>query len=221
MALLRNAVLFDLDGTLIDSYPDAEDCWNEWAESVGLGDVFDLAPFYGQKRADIIRTLLPHLSQRETEEQVEKVRLAERARVAKVVALPGAADVLAALPVERWGIVTSNDTEVAQARLLSAGLPVPEVIVSADHVVHPKPHPEGFLLGARKLGFEPDSVVGIDDSPIGVTAAREAGMTAVAVRFRHGVSALSNAHVIADGVGAIDFSVQPGGITLSIGGKNV
>ncbi|MFF8288913.1 HAD family hydrolase [Streptomyces sp. NPDC016309] len=221
MAVLHDAILFDLDGTLVDSYPDAEDCWNEWAESVGLGDSFDLAPFYGQKRADIIRTLLPHLTQQEIEEHAENVRLAERARVAKVVALPGAADVLAALPPERWGIVTSNDTEVAQARLRSAGLPVPEVIVSADHVVHPKPHPEGFLLAAQKLGFEPAAVVGIDDSPIGINAARDAGMTVVAVRFRHELDELTGAHVIADGVGVIDFEVQPEGITLTIDGEPV
>ncbi|GGW13853.1 HAD family hydrolase [Streptomyces capoamus] len=219
MAVLHDAVLFDLDGTLVDSYGDAEDCWNEWAASVGLGETFDLAPFYGQKRADIIRTLLPHLPQREIEEHAEKVRLAERARVSKVVALPGAARVLAALPPERWAIVTSNDTEVAQARLRSAGLPVPEVIVSADNVVHPKPHPEGFLLGAEKLGFKPASVVGIDDSPIGVTAAKEAGMTVVAVRFRHDVSELQDAHVIADGVDAIQFEVQPDGILLTIDGE--
>ncbi|QDQ14989.1 HAD family hydrolase [Streptomyces spectabilis] len=105
-----------------------------------------------------------------------------------------------------WGIVTSNDTEVAQARLRGAGLPVPEVIVSADNVVHPKPHPEGFLLGAEKLGFKAASVVGIDDSPIGISAAKEAGMTVVAVRFRHGTSELRDAHVVVDGVDAIHFA---------------
>ena len=155
-----NAILFDLDGTLVDSYANAEDCWGEWAESVGLGDAFDLARFYGQKRSDIVRTLLPHLSQDEIEAHAEAVRLAERARVAKVVALPGAAGLLNALPPHRWGIVTSNDTEVAQARLRSAGLPVPEIIVSADNVTFPKPHPEGFLLGAAKLGYEPAREIG-------------------------------------------------------------
>ncbi|WP_160159709.1 HAD family hydrolase [Streptomyces sp. WAC05374] len=218
MAVVHAAILFDLDGTLVDSYGDAEDCWNEWAESVGLGDTFDLAPFYGQKRADIIRTLLPHLTQREIDDHAERVRQAERVRVDRVVALPGAAEVLAGLPPERWGIVTSNDTEVAQARLRSAGLPVPDVIVSADNVVHPKPHPEGFLLGAEKLGFDPASAVGIDDSPIGVTAAKDAGMTVVAVRFRHDVSELRNAHVVADGVKSIEFRTQPDGITLAIDG---
>ncbi|BDH12680.1 HAD family hydrolase [Streptomyces hygroscopicus] len=218
MSKVHSAILFDLDGTLVDSYADAEDCWGDWAQSVGVGDVFDLSRFYGQKRSDIVRTLLPHLSEREILDHAERVRLAERARVAKVVALPGAAEVLASLPPERWGIVTSNDTEVALARLRSAGLPAPEVIVSADDVVHPKPHPEGFLLAAQKIGVDPTSAVGIDDSPMGIAAARAAGMTTIAVRFRQEESALQAAHAVADGVGSITFQGRPDGITLRIPG---
>ncbi|WKX69170.1 HAD family phosphatase [Streptomyces sp. XD-27] len=218
MSKVHGAILFDLDGTLVDSYADAEDCWGEWAESVGVGDVFDLARFYGQKRSDIVRTLLPHLSEQEILDHAEQVRIAERARVAKVVALPGAAEVLASLPGDRWGIVTSNDTEVALARLRSAGLPAPDVIVSADDVVHPKPHPEGFLLAARKMGVDPASAVGIDDSPMGIAAARAAGLTTIAVRFRQEDSALREAHAIADGVGSLTFEIRPDGIALHIPG---
>jgi mannitol-1-/sugar-/sorbitol-6-phosphatase len=215
------AVLFDLDGTLVDSYADAEDCWGEWAESVGLGDTFDLARFYGQKRSDIVRTLLPHLPEDKIEAHAENVRLAERTRIAKVVALPGVTQLLSTLPPHRWGIVTSNDTEVAQARLRSAGLPVPSVIVSADDVTHPKPHPEGFLLGAEKLGYDPSQAVAIDDSPIGIAAAKDAGMTAVAVRFRHSDSELQNAHAIADGVRSISIQEEPDGIVLTIDGARI
>jgi mannitol-1-/sugar-/sorbitol-6-phosphatase len=221
MPASHRAILFDLDGTLVDSYADAEDCWGEWAESVGLGSTFDLARFYGQKRSDIVRTLLPYLPEAEIEAHAETVRLAERDRVAKIVALPGAAKLLTTLPPHLWGIVTSNDTEVARARLRSAGLPVPEIIISADNVTYPKPHPEGFLLGAEKLGCEPAQVVGIDDSPMGIAAAKEAGMTAIAVRFRHNDSELANAHVIADGVNSICFQEEPDGLILSIDGARI
>lgn len=220
MSTSHNAILFDLDGTLVDSYADAEYCWGEWAKSVGLED-FDLARFYGQKRSDIVRTLLPQLPEEEIAAHAEDVRLAERARVIEIVALPGAAELLTALPPHRWGIVTSNDTEVAEARLRSAGLPVPEIIVSADNVTYPKPHPEGFLLGAKKLGYEPAQVVGIDDSPMGVAAAKEAGMTAIAVRFRHDDSELAHAHAIADGVGSIRCQEEPDGLILSIDGAHI
>ncbi|GHF28387.1 phosphatase [Streptomyces mashuensis] len=218
MATIHSAVLFDLDGTLVDSYQDAEDCWGEWARSAGVGDVFDLADFYGQKRADIVRTLLPHLTEDEIRHHAEQVRLAERARVAKVVALPGAAELLASLPRDRWALVTSNDTEVAQARLRSAGLPVPDVIVSADDVLRPKPDPEGFLLAAQKLGVDPATAVGVDDSPHGIAAARAAGMTTVAVRFRHGDAELAAAHTVVDGVGSLSLAVTPAGIRLSVPG---
>lgn len=220
MPVTYRAVLFDLDGTLVDSYADAEDCWGEWADSMGLGGDFDLARFYGQKRTDIIRTLLPRLPGPEVEAHAEAVRLAERSRVAKVVPLPGVPEVLDAMPSRQWGIVTSNDTEVAKARLRSAGLPVPNVIVSSDDVPNPKPHPAGFLLGAEKLGCPPGLVVGIDDSPIGITAARDAGMTAIAVRFRHHDSDLTEAgaDAVADGVGSILFHAGPDGIRITIGG---
>ena len=220
MRALHSAVLFDLDGTLVDSFADASDCWSEWARSVGLHD-FDLARFYGAKRSDIVRELLPSMPEEEIQRHAERVRLAERDRVAKVVALPGTAAVLAQLPAHRWAVVTSNDTEVARARLRSAGLPVPQVIVSADNVARPKPHPEGFLLAAEKLGVPPASAVGIDDSPIGVAAAKDAGMTTVAVRFRHSDAELRCAHAIADGVGAIRFSCAQDGISLAIDGAHV
>lgn len=218
MPATYHAVLFDLDGTLVDSYADAQDCWGEWADSMGLGNTFDLSKFYGQKRSEIIRSLLPHLPEREIEANTEAVRMAERSHVAKVVALPGVPEVLADLPSHRWGIVTSNDTEVTLARLRSAGLPVPDIIVSSDDVSQPKPHPEGFLLGAEKLGCRPSLAVAIDDSPIGITAAKNAGMTAIAVRFRHRDSELAEAHAVADNVGSIRFQAQLDGVTITVNG---
>lgn len=211
-------LLFDLDGTLVDSYADAQECWRAWAEAAGLGATFDLAPFFGQSRTRIIQTLLPRLPAREIEEQAERVRLAERTRVSGVTAMAGAAELLAALPPLRWGIVTSNDAEVTRARLRSAGLPVPAVLISADDVTHPKPDPQGFLLGAKKLGYQPSSLVGVDDSPIGLAAARDAGLTVAAVRFRRDDNELQDADFIVNGLESMQARETLNGITLTISG---
>jgi len=197
------AVLFDLDGTLVDSYLDADQCWTEWAVSVGIGHRFDLSKYYGRQRAAIVRDLLPELPEGEIAEHAERVRLAERGYTSQTVALPGARELLQSLPNSRWAVVTSNDTEVARARLLAAGLPVPNVLVSADDVEHGKPHPEGFLQAARRLGIEPGAAVAVDDSPIGIKAANAAGMVSIAVRFRHDDDSLREADAVFDDVGSI------------------
>jgi sugar-phosphatase len=205
--MLYQAILFDLDGTLVDSYQDADQCWSDWADSVGVGDVFDLSRYYGHKRADIIRDLLPHLSEAEIADHAEQVRRAEGRYTGRTVALPGARELLNSLPVDRWAIVTSNDTEVAKARLRAAGLPVPTVLVSQDDVTRAKPHPEAFLLGASRLGIAPPMAIAIDDSPIGIEAANAAGSVTIGVRFRHDDASLSAAHAIYDDVGSIPFEL--------------
>lgn len=205
--MLYRAILFDLDGTLVDSYRDAEHCWSDWADSVGVGDDFDLSRYYGRKRADIIRDLLPDLSEAEIADHAKQVRLAEGAYTGQTVALPGAGELLNSLPADRWAIVTSNDTEVAQARLRAAGLPVPTVLVSEDEVTHAKPHPEAFLLGASRLGIDPPTAIAVDDSPIGIEAANAAGSVTIGVRFRHDNAALAAAHAVYDNVGSIPFQL--------------
>src|SRR5262245_47610771 len=106
-----SALALDLDGTLVDSYTDAEVCWGEWAESRGIGAEFDLSIHYGRRRNDIVRSLLPHLSELEIEAEAEAVRLAERNCTGNTIALPGTVALLASLPEDSWAIVTSNDTE--------------------------------------------------------------------------------------------------------------
>ncbi len=216
MNTFYRAVLLDLDGTLVDSYPDADHCWSDWARSVGVGESFDLAEHYGRKRADIVRTLLPQLTEPEIADHAERVRIAERGYTGRTVALPGALELLESLRDGQWAIVTSNDTEVAVARLRAAGLPVPRVLVSADDVKFAKPAPEGFLLAAHRLGFAPEETVAVDDSPIGIEAAITAGCTALGSRFRHDDAELSAAHAVYDNVGAIPFEFVENGALLRL-----
>jgi sugar-phosphatase len=96
-----------------------------------------------------------------------------------VTAIPGAAELIAALPLDRWAVVTSGTRLLATARLAAAGLPVPRVLVTADDVTDGKPHPEGYRTAATRLGLEPTDTVVLEDAPSGVTAARAAGVAAV------------------------------------------
>ncbi|MFD9940402.1 HAD-IA family hydrolase [Nonomuraea sp. NPDC059023] len=215
-----SAIALDLDGTLVDSYADAEACWGTWAASKGIAAAFDLAQHYGRRRTDIVRSLLPHLGEPEIAAEAEAVRLAERDRTGSTVALPGVAALLEALPDDRWAIVTSNDTEVAMARLRGAGLPVPRVLVSADDVRHAKPHPEGFLLAAGLLGVDPADALAVDDSPSGIRAARAAGMTTIAVMFRHDGAALAEADRIAEHLGRIELEINDHSLVLRTPGAD-
>ncbi|WP_067449691.1 HAD-IA family hydrolase [Actinomadura macra] len=214
--MFYSAVLLDLDGTLVDSYLDADQCWSDWALSVGVGESFDLAHHYGRKRADIVRALLPHLTEHEIAEHAERVRIEERGYTGQTVALPGARELLESLGPDQWAIVTSNDAEVAVARLRAAELPLPRVLVSADDVRLPKPAPEGFLLAARRLGHAPAETVAVDDSPIGIEAANAAGCTSIGIRFRHDDASLSAARAVYDNVGAIPFELVEDGALVRL-----
>lgn len=210
------ALLLDLDGTLIDSDADAVKYWSAWAESVGAEpqEVFRLRE--SRRRHDVISMLLPGLSEEEIEDEVERLRSAALANAKNVVALPGAKSFLAELPARTWAIVTSNDREIALARLNAVGLPIPDILVTAEDVSAGKPDPEGYLMATRLLGVPACEAVVIEDSPVGIEAARAAGITTIAIRedrTRHG---MENANVSADTLTDISVRVENGDIVLMI-----
>jgi mannitol-1-/sugar-/sorbitol-6-phosphatase len=134
-----------------------------------------------------------------------------------VVALPGAHDLLTSLPPDRWAIVTAYDLETAEARLNAAGLPIPKVLVSANDVEHGKPDPQGYLLGASKLGFHPADCMVFEDAPAGIEAAQRGDMRSIA--FRTTASSndlLTNAEVIVDNPAAISVTVMTAGMLVHV-----
>jgi sugar-phosphatase len=186
-----SAVLFDLDGVLVDSTGYVEQQWREWAKWRGL----DPAPFlrvcHGRRAVETIRLAAPHL-----DAAAEVARFAEAPAQPEPVlhAVPGAADLLAALPPGTWGVVTSGARPTATQRLRSAGLPVPAVLVTAEDVRNGKPSPEGYLRAAERLGVAPADCVVIEDAPPGIEAALAAGMTAVGLTTTHSPEQLAAAH---------------------------
>jgi sugar-phosphatase len=172
------AVLFDLDGVLVDSTASIERTWRIWAGRHGL-DAARIVEFaHGRRSEETLRAFASHLDADAEARELERIELEDAANVLKV---EGASDLLAALPAESLAIVTSGTRAIATARMRHTGLPVPRVVVSADDVENGKPHPEAYLKGAEILGVSPEACVVVEDAPSGVSSARSAGMRVIAV----------------------------------------
>jgi sugar-phosphatase len=173
------AVLLDLDGTLVDSRRCVERKWRAWSRQHGLDVEQVLAVSPGLRSEDTIRLVAPHL---DAEAEAAELRRAEERCTDGLAPVPGARELVAALPVDRWAIVTSAWRRLARVRLAWAGLPAPPVMVTADDVARGKPDPQGYLAAAAALGVAPEACIVVEDAPSGAAAARAAGMWVVGLR---------------------------------------
>ncbi|MEO6525808.1 MAG: HAD-IA family hydrolase [Gemmatimonadaceae bacterium] len=194
MPLLANAMLFDLDGVLADSTASVNRSWSAWARRVGLDPVELLAKVHGRRAIDTVRAVRPEL---DAEEELDFLIGLETTDNDDVVPIPGARELLRSLPADAWAVVTSGIRVVAAARLTAAGIPLPQIIVSAESVARGKPDPEGYLLGAEKLGVTPGECVVVEDAPAGAAAARAAGMRLLALTTTHAEADLQPADLVA------------------------
>lgn len=177
-------LLFDMDGTLVDSTRAVELAWRELCERSGVDADMVLAELHGVPARDTIDRYWPAA---EREAALTWIEEAECTMLDGVVAIPGAVELTETLTElgAPWGIVTSASPQLAQARLGAAGIALPEMLVTIDQVERGKPHPEPFLLGASRLGIDPRASIVIEDAPAGIRAGLAAGATVV-VRGRHG-----------------------------------
>jgi len=182
-----DAVLFDMDGTLVDSTIVVERQWRRWAARHELDPEPILAVAHGRRTLDTFLDVAPHLA---TEEEAARFEAEEAEDREGVVAVPGAALILAGLPPDRWAVVTSANRGLAEDRLRSVGLPVPAVLVSADDVSRGKPDPEGYLTAARLLAVRPERCLVVEDTPAGAEAGRAAQMSVIAVTTTYPAEAL-------------------------------
>lgn len=189
------AVLFDLDGVLVDSTRSVERQWRLWAEEHNIDPEKILKIAHGRRTVEVIQLLAPHL---ELETEVRRVEEREADDTHGVAVMPGAAGLLKAVPEGLWAVVTSGTTHLATSRLRHANLPVPKVLVSADEVKEGKPHPEPYLMGARLLGRQAADCLVIEDAPAGIEAAHAAGMKAIGLTSTFSASELHADSVIED-----------------------
>ena len=188
-----SAVLFDLDGVLVESRLATERVWLAWASKNGIGEEELRSAMHGVRSADVVRALRPHLDAVAESEEIERRQAVD---VEGLRAIPGAADALRALKGDRVAVVTSGTRPLAHARLAAVGIEPPAVMVFADDVERGKPDPEGYLTAARRLGADPAEALVVEDAPPGIEAGRAAGMATVAVPSTHAPGELRRADVV-------------------------
>jgi len=173
------ALLFDMDGVLIDSTPAVERVWSVWARKHGLDPPQVIAHVHGRPSRSTILHFLPNSDCEMENRDVESREIED---TGGIVLLPGAAELLTSLPKDRWTIATSCTRALAEVRLRAAGLPIPEQMVTSTDVSHGKPHPEPFVKAAAKLGSPASECVVVEDVAAGVRAGKSAGARVIALR---------------------------------------
>jgi sugar-phosphatase len=163
------AVLFDVDGTLVDSTPLVERAARLWAPRYGIDAEEFLEGAHGRRTSDRVADFLPPERVRAATEHLDALEAAE---VEGVTAIAGARELLAGMDGLPWAVVTSMDPGQLKARTEAAGIPLPEVVVTASDVSVGKPDPSGYLLAARRLGADPRDCVVVEDAPAGVPLGR-------------------------------------------------
>lgn len=208
------AVLFDMDGVLVDSTAVVRRVWRRWSERRGFAanNVLEIAQ--GRRTLDTLRIIAPDLDVIAELEWLEAAELADRDGIESI---PGAPELVSRIPEGQWGVVTSAGRELARRRLAWAGLPVPSCLVPADDVDEGKPSPEGYLRAAQDLQVRPRDCIVIEDAPAGVEAARAAGMQVIGLATTHDPSALLGVEVILPDLINISVRREEDGLILRIG----
>jgi len=167
-----SAFLFDLDGVLVDSHAVVERASRSWALRHQLDPEMVLRVAHGRRSSDTVKAVAPHL---DAAREAAWIDAAELGDVEGLKPVPGAGELLATLPPSRWTVVTSCGRALAARRLTAVGLPVPKLIVTSEDVSKGKPAPDGYRLGAERLGCDAAACVAFEDAPAGIAAAKGAG----------------------------------------------
>jgi mannitol-1-/sugar-/sorbitol-6-phosphatase len=197
------AILFDLDGVLIDSTRSVDRQWRVWANEQGIDEEKVIAIAHGVRAIEVIRAVAPHL---DAEAELRRLETREANDKIDVAVMRGAVELVGTIPDGRWGVVTSGTRPLASARLRLGGLPVPDVLVTAEDVANGKPHPEPYLRAAKLLGVKAEECLVIEDAPAGIRSARAGGMKVIALASTYPASKLGEADAVALKLNRIQIS---------------
>ena len=207
--IVCRGILFDLDGVLVDSTPAVERVWHGWALEHGFDGEEVVRRAHGRPSLTTIRELLPNGDYEKENREVERREIAD---TDGVVPLPGALELLRALPENAWTIVTSCTRRLALVRIAAAGLPLPKLLVTSTDVTRGKPDPEPYLRGAEFLGLAARDCVVVEDAPAGIRAGKAAGSRVLALRTTSPDAELTvaGADWIVDDLSAVSVQTENG-----------
>jgi sugar-phosphatase len=184
------AILFDLDGVLVNSAVCVERTWQQWALRHHLDPAHVIEIAHGRRTIETIRLAAPHLP---ADEEATALEAGDSHTTEGIFEVPGARELLLRLPTNAWAIVTSGIRAVATLRIRLTQLSMPEILVCGDEITRGKPDPEGYLTAAKRLGISPADCVVVEDAPAGLGAARAGGMRSIGVSGTYAPSALAMA----------------------------
>jgi sugar-phosphatase len=209
------AILFDLDGVLIDSTPAVTRVWTQWAIEHALDPAEVVRRAHGRPSISTIRHYFPNADAEIENREVERREMND---VNGIVVLPGTPQLLNALPPNQWTIVTSCTRSLAEVRLRAAGLPIPRRLLTCDDVKNGKPDPEPYLKGASSLGYSASDCVVVEDVPAGIRAGKAAGARVIAFTTTAAETELRNAGSdwITNNCASISVKSANDGLTLAL-----
>jgi sugar-phosphatase len=206
-------ILLDMDGILISSLGSVERSWTKWALARGIDPAYACRTAHGCRAIETVSRLRPDLDPATELKVIEEIELSDGEGIA---VLPGVLAFLAALPQNRWTVVTSATEGLARMRLAAAGILVPQRLITAESVTEGKPAPAPYLAGAALLGFKPSDCVVFEDAPSGTKAGRAAGCTVVATPFSHAPELLDAAHYLIPDLTHVAVELLAGGLVLTL-----
>lgn len=208
-------ILFDMDGILVSSIGSVERSWTKWAKLRGVDPEYACRVTHGCRAIETVAKLRPDL---DAAAELKLLNDWESGDNDDLKVLPGVLKLLAALPRNRWTVVTSATERITRVRLAVGGIPVPERIIHGESVTQGKPLPAPYLAGAALLGFAPRECVVFEDAASGTKAGRAAGCTVVATTFSHPIETLGAADYLIDDLTQVEVETLAGdeGLILTL-----
>ena len=202
-----SAILFDLDGVLLDSTRVVAEQYTRWALENGIDPAEVMKAAHGVRTLEVVQRVAPHL-----DAIAETRKIEDREAVADgIIAIPGAVALLNTIPRGRWCVVTSGTHFLATTRMQKFGIPIPDILVTADDVTHGKPDPEPYRRGAELLKANPADCIVFEDAPAGIRSAHAAGMKVISMPSTYRAADLHEADVIVPGLASIHIRLDAAG----------